>query len=299
MRRNERPCPAAHEQVLGGEFVDRFTHRARLTLYLAANSTSLGMISPGFHSPLSRLLHDQPFDLAGTAGWKVGDGGDGRGCICSRGRLAAGIRACWPGSELMRAFHHKALARVQRFPAIDVSYIRHKIMLTLPLADSYSLSSKGLRAFLTAHALEPVCDSAATHWQPLCTLLLSARRPGFRFAAVRWSDACRNALFAGARNEQRQSRRLQHQLQLEETAASRLDMCRRKKGAAPAQESSEVPVSAGESCRGRFGPRLTRPAASPPANSDSAVFNIAFRNAHIEWRFPQRLTHRPGDFRPG
>jgi len=43
---------------------------------------------------------------------------------------------------------------------------------------------------------------AATHRRPLCTMLFP-RSSGFDPPAIRWSDACRNALFAGARTVQR------------------------------------------------------------------------------------------------
>jgi len=44
--------------------------------------------------------------------------------------------------------------------------------------------------------------SAVAHRQPLCTMLFP-RSPGFDSPPFAWSDACRNALFAGARTVQR------------------------------------------------------------------------------------------------
>jgi hypothetical protein len=46
---------AAHHQVFGRQFVDGLAHRALADLEAAASSTSLGISSPGFHSPASRL----------------------------------------------------------------------------------------------------------------------------------------------------------------------------------------------------------------------------------------------------
>jgi len=81
--------------------------------------------------------------------------------------------------------------------------------------------------------------SAAAHRQPLCTMLFP-RSPGFRFAAVRWSDACRNALFAGARTVQRLPRRLNDRSRSEETAASPFDMSAEQGRSAGSRELSST-----------------------------------------------------------
>jgi hypothetical protein len=158
-------------------------------------------------------------------------------------------------------------------------------MLTLPLATPTLLVEQGFAGVLTALRCIRF-GSAATHWQPLCTMLFP-RSPGFRFAAVRWSDACRNALFAGARTVQRLPRRLNvRSRSLRKRPLPRL-ICRRDRGETPARESSAVLVSGMVVLpQRRFRPAISGPAASLPRTANSAVFNNASLNAHIEWRFP-------------
>ncbi|ABE33098.1 hypothetical protein Bxe_B2897 [Paraburkholderia xenovorans LB400] len=119
------------------------------------------------------------------------------------------------------------------------------------------MSNKGLRVFS-----EAVPCSAATHRQPLCTMLFP-RSSGFDFAAIRWPDACRNALFAGARIVQR----LPGAVRMCHPAPTRLYRF-------PAWRSCRnAPLGLG---RLRGSPRTVI----------SAVFHNASLNAHIEWRFP-------------
>jgi len=111
-------------------------------------------------------------------------------------------------------------------------------MLTLPLPTPTLLVEQGFAGVLTALRCIRF-GSAATHRQPLCTMLFP-RSPGFRFAAVRWSDACRNALFAGARTVQRLPRRLNDRSRSEETAASPFDMSAEEGRSAGSRELSST-----------------------------------------------------------
>jgi hypothetical protein len=51
---------AAHQQVLGRQFVDRLAHRALADAKARGEVHLAGMASPGFHSPASRLCRISP-----------------------------------------------------------------------------------------------------------------------------------------------------------------------------------------------------------------------------------------------
>jgi hypothetical protein len=51
---------AAHHQVFGGQFVDGLAHGALADRKRAASSISLGMDSPGFHSPAAGFAGSGP-----------------------------------------------------------------------------------------------------------------------------------------------------------------------------------------------------------------------------------------------
>jgi len=109
----------------------------------------------------------------------------------------------------------------------------------------------------------------------------------FRFAAIRWSDACRNALLAGARTVQRLSRRPNARPALSASIGWRHPLLRRRPGAKRVWESSAVPVSGMAVVPQRRSPlAINGLAAGRSRTVISAVFHNASLNAHIEWRFP-------------
>src|SRR3954447_18463906 len=69
---------------------------------------------------------------------------------------------CWPGSNSCAHFIIKRWLASSVSPAIDVSYIRHKIMLTLPLPTPTLLVEQGFAGVLTALRCIRF-GSAATH----------------------------------------------------------------------------------------------------------------------------------------
>jgi hypothetical protein len=191
---------------------------------------------------------------------------------------------CWPGWNSSAHFIIKGWAASSVSPAIDVSYIRHKIRLTLRLSTPTLLVEQGFAGFFGGCDLH-LFRSAATHRQPLCTMLFP-RSPGFdsppfvgqTLAETRClqepapCSGCPGASMTAPALKKRPLPRL---------------ICRRKKGEAPAQESSAVPVSGMAVLpQRRFRPAINGPAASLPRTANSAVFNNASLNAHIEWRFP-------------
>ncbi len=84
---------------------------------------------------------------------------------------------CWPGWNSSAHFIIKGWAASSLSPAIDVSYIRHKIRLTLRLPTPTLLVEQGFAGFFGGCDLH-LFRSAATHRQPLCTMLFP-RSPGF------------------------------------------------------------------------------------------------------------------------
>src|SRR4051794_20846235 len=106
---------------------------------------------------------------------------------------------CWcsPGSNSSAHFIIKGWCASRLFPPIDVSYIRHKIMLTLYLTAPTLLVEQGFAGFLGGCPVQLREAPAAILHHAVPTQFR------FRFAAIRWPDACRNALFAGARTVQR------------------------------------------------------------------------------------------------
>ena len=106
---------------------------------------------------------------------------------------------CWcsPGSNSSAHFIIKGWGASRLFPATDVSYIRHKIMLTLCLTAPTLLVEQGFAGFLGGCPVQLREAPAAILHHAVPTQFR------FRFAAIRWSDACRNTLFAGARTVQR------------------------------------------------------------------------------------------------
>ena len=112
VRRNKSTfaLPPDHE-VFGGQLVDRLADGALADLVAGRGSTSLGMISPGFHSPVSRLCVINDL-ICWYNGLNVGDGAAaGEGADRSRpaalGRLRRSDSRYSPGSMSWRAFHHK------------------------------------------------------------------------------------------------------------------------------------------------------------------------------------------------
>jgi hypothetical protein len=76
---------AAHQQVLGGQFVDRLAHRALADLEARRQLSSLGIASPGRHTPACRSRSISALicwysGLKAAAGG-FGQGGGGRGAL--------------------------------------------------------------------------------------------------------------------------------------------------------------------------------------------------------------------------
>ncbi len=90
---------AAHQQVLGRQFVDRLAHRALAHLVAgAASSISLGIMSPGFHSPASRPWVIRPL-ICWYSGLNVGEPAASGAAYLADGAMfwncAAGVRNSW------------------------------------------------------------------------------------------------------------------------------------------------------------------------------------------------------------
>jgi hypothetical protein len=83
------------------------------------------MISPGFHSPDSRLCVINAL-ICWYNGLKVGDGAAGAGTESPRpaalGCLRRSDSRCSPGSMSWRAFHHKPRFSVHSFSKTSVLY---------------------------------------------------------------------------------------------------------------------------------------------------------------------------------
>ena len=159
-----------------------------------------------------------------------------------------------PGSNSCAHFIIKGYGASRVFPATDVSYIRHKIMLTLCVTTSTLLVEQGFAGFSTA-----VRRSVATLRQPLRTMQFP-RSSGFD-----------SPPFSG--------QTLAETRCLQEPAP-----CRRLPQAPPCSAPAQYSFPAWRSCRNAPpGPGRLR---GRTRTVNSAVFHNASLNAHIEWRFP-------------